>query len=178
MSVISNTAPDPNGVVLQIVSAFDGDYSTYANTNVDSPAELTNLNVTLTPSTTNSKILLQGFMTGNSTNTSVQYISFFFKRGITTIGVGNSASRNGTEGEIFVSGILSADYSKPTTITGLYIDSPATTSAITYKMFGFANHYTSSLQNSTLVLNSGGYDYNNKEQAVGTSGIIAMEIAG
>jgi len=159
-----------------VSSAFDSDYSTYANTNVDSPAEVTNLNVTLTPSSTNSKILLQGFMTGNSTNTSVQYISFFFKRGSTTIG--NSASRNGTEEETFVVGSLAGDYSKLTTITGSYIDSPATTSAITYKMFGFANHYSSSLQNSTLVLNSGGYDYNNKEQAVGTSGIIAMEIAG
>lgn len=178
MSVISQTTPGPNGVILQVVSAFDSDYSTYTNTNVDNPAELTNLNVTLTPSSVNSKIMLQGFITGNSTNTSVQYISFFFKRGTTTIGIGNNSSWNGTEGETFVIGNISGSYSKPATVSGSYIDSPATTSAVTYKMFGFANHYGSSLSNSTLVLNSGGYNYNNKEQAVGTSGIIAMEIAG
>lgn len=160
--------------VVQVKGAFTDAYTTHANTNVDNPADI--LSVSITPTSASNKILVMGLFTGNSTNTSVQYLGVKLARGATEIGSGDATTRNGTEGELHSSDSLSGDYSKPTSVSALFLDSPATTSATTYKLQAFANHYGASLSNSTLVQNSGGFNYNNKEQGVGTCSLIVMEV--
>lgn len=162
------------GKILQVVSTFNNDYATHAGTNVDNPVSI--VEATITPAATSSKILILGHFTGNTTGSSVQYIGTSLFRGVTHIGFGDNTSRNSTEGIFHTSSTLAQDYTKPDTIPVTFIDSPSSTSALTYKIKAFANHYGSSLSTLTLTQNSGGYDYNNKEQGVGTSTIILMEI--
>jgi len=171
---ISWAAAAAGGKVLQVKSAFTDAYTTHANTNVDSPADI--LSVSITPTSASNKILVMGLFTGNSTSSSVQYLGVQLVRGTTEIGSGDASTRNGSEGELHSSVSLSGDYSKPTSVSALFLDSPSTTSATTYKLVAFANHFGSSLSNTTLVQNSGGYNYNNKEQGVGASSLIVMEV--
>jgi len=162
--------------VVQVKGAYSDAYATHANTNVDNPVDI--LSVSITPTSASNKILIVGQFTGNSTNTATQYMGVKLVRGSTEIGSGDSATWNAGVGEIHSSDVLSGDgdYTKPTSVHALFLDSPATTSATTYKLQAFANRFGSSLENSTLIQNGGGYAYNNKETAVGTSSLIVMEV--
>ena len=162
------------GKILQVVSAFNNDYATHSNTNVDSPAEILTANIT--PAASSSKILMLGHFTGNSDSGSVQYIGVSLYRDSTHIGFGDNTSRNSSEGIFHTSEVRDEHYSKPGSVSLTFVDSPSTTSQITYRLKAFANHYGSSLSNLTLIQNSGGYNYNNKEQGVGTTTLILMEI--
>lgn len=159
--------------VVQVKGSFSDAYTTHANTNVDNPADI--LSVSITPTSASNKILVIGVFSGNSTNSNVQYLGVKLVRGATEIGSGDNTTRNSTEGELHVSS-SAQNYTKPDSVSALFLDSPATTSATTYKLQAFANRYSASLENLTLVQNSGGYDYNNKEQGVATSSLIVMEV--
>lgn len=159
--------------VVQVKGAFTDQYATYSNTNVDNPVDI--LSVSITPTSASNKILIQALFTGSSTNSSLQYLGMFLLRGATKVGVGDNTAWNAGVGEIHSSD-GTTNYSKPNQIIGLYLDSPATTSATTYKLQAFANHFGASLSNSTLVQGGGGYSYNNKETATGVCQLIVMEV--
>tara|TARA_Y100001936_G_scaffold157183_1_gene153478 strand:- start:808 stop:1695 length:888 start_codon:yes stop_codon:yes gene_type:complete len=162
------------GKVLQVVNVHDDQYASYSSTNVDNKVQV--LTASITPSATSSKILITGFISMSSTNSSVQTYGVTIKRGSTIIGEGDASSWNsgvGTGHSI----IAASSYSKPDKAPLLhFLDSPNTTSATTYNFFAYANHYGSSLSSLTLIINGGGYTYNNKETAVPTSNITLMEI--
>jgi len=163
------------GKILQVVSTYNNDYASHSNTNVDSPAEI--VTATITPAATSSKILMMGHFTGSSTSGDVQFVGIKLYRDSTLIGEGDASSRNGTEGVLHTAQFRDDHYSKPSSTSLTFVDSPSSTSSITYRLKAFANHVSgSSLSNLTLIQNSGGYDYNNKEQAVGTTTLILMEI--
>ena len=162
------------GKLLQLVNVHNNDYATYSNTNVDSKVQV--LTASITPSATSSKILITGFISMSSTNSSVQHYGVTIKRGSTIIGEGDASSWNSGVGTAH-SMIGSSQYSKPDKAPLLhFLDTPNTTSATTYNFFAYANHFGSSVSNSTLVVNGGGYTYNNKETGVPTSNITLMEI--
>jgi hypothetical protein len=162
------------GKILQVVSVFNNDYATHSNTNCDSPAEI--VNVSITPSATSSKILMLGHFTGASDSGDVQWIGVSLYRNSIHIGYGDNTSRNSAEG-IYHTGHWRDDhYSKPGSSSITFMDSPMSTSSITYRLKAFANHFGSSLSNLTLIQNSGGYNYASKEQGVGTTTLILMEI--
>jgi len=165
------------GKLLQLVNVHNNDYATYSNTNVDSKVQV--FTASITPSATDSKILLTGFISMSSTNSSVQSYGIELLRGSTVIGTGDASSWNsgvGTAHSIVARGD-NASYSKPDRAVPIhFLDTPSTTSATTYNFKGYANHFGSSLSNSTLVINGGGYSYNNKETGVPTSNITLMEI--
>tara|TARA_A100001234_G_scaffold214108_1_gene217386 strand:- start:956 stop:1777 length:822 start_codon:yes stop_codon:yes gene_type:complete len=165
------------GKLLQVVNVHNNDYATYSNTNVDSKVQV--FTASITPSATDSKILLTGFISMSSTNSSVQSYGIELLRGSTVIGTGDASSWNsgvGTAHSIVARGD-NASYSKPDRAVPIhFLDTPSTTSATTYNFKGYANHFGSSLSNSTLVINGGGYSYNNKETGVPTSNITLMEI--
>ena len=126
---------------------------------------------------TSSKILIMGHFTGSSTSSDVQFLGLNLYRDSTAIGLGDASSRNGTEGVLHTAQFRDDHYSKPSSTSFHFVDSPSSTSSITYRLKCFANHVSgSSLSNLTLIQNSGGYNYNNKEQAVGTTTLILMEI--
>lgn len=139
-----------NGTVLQVVSA---EYSTQTSSSTTTYAD-TGLTLAITPSSTSSKVLVQitqsyGRDDGNSLNS----VGLKLFRGATDLGV--FATRAGfTNTAIYQSG----------TVAYNYLDSPATTSATTYK----------TQFNNALV--SSGFVYAQYVSAKST--ITLMEIAG
>ena len=111
-----------------------------------------------------------------STNSSVQHYGINIFRGSTEIGNGDASSWNSGVGSAH-SMVSGNSYSKPDKAGPIhFLDSPNTTSATTYNFKAYANHFGSSLSSSTLVVNGGGYSYNNKETGVPTSNVTLMEI--
>jgi len=159
--------------VVQVKGAYSDAYVTHANTNVDNPVDI--LSVSITPTSASNKILIVGQFNGAALNASYHYLGVKLIRGSTEIGSGDNTTWNTGVGEIH-SADTGASYTKPTAVHALFLDSPATTSATTYKMQAFANQFSSSLASLTLVENGGGYNYNNKETAIATSSLIVMEV--
>ena len=164
------------GKILQVISAFDDEYRTYSNTNYASPAEYTQLECTITPAATSSKIFLQVSLScGVPYGQSGSSIAIIFKRDSTVIGSGDNTSRGSAEAEVHVANAMVSDWDANTHhLSGTFVDSPSSTSAIDYKVFIYAAHGTGT--NKTAIANSGGYDYGNAEQQVGASQMVAMEI--
>jgi len=162
------------GKILQVVTAHLNTYASHSATNVDAPAEI--LTAAITPGATSSKILVFGHVSGSSTNSDVQYLGTQLKRDSTLIGEANNAAWNTGTGESHTNVSLSGDYSKTSSIPFHFVDAPSSTSALTYKIFAFANHFGSSLSDSVFIQNGGGYSYNNKEAGMGTTSLTLMEI--
>jgi len=162
-----------SGAVVQVQGAYSDAYATHSNTNVDNPVDI--LSVSITPTSASNKILIVGQFNGAVLNANYQYIGVKLVRGSTEIGSGDNTTWNTGVGEIH-SADNNGSYTKPTAVHALFLDSPATTSATTYKLQAFGNYYSSSLQNLTLVENGGGYNYNNAETAIATSSLIVMEV--
>jgi hypothetical protein len=144
----------PTGSVLQVVQ---GTYSTQATT-TNTAMQDTGLTATITPQYATSKILVTAMNNVASTNSAGVYTSSYFQtvRGASTVlaytrfQIGNSLA--GGTNAITVGNI-----------THTYLDSPATTSATTYKMQMASNEATIT---TTSAINGN------------TATIILMEIAG
>ena len=161
------------GKILQVVSLHEDDHSTHSNTNVDSAATV--LSQAITPSASSSKILIMGGVQVNS-NTSPQYYGLQIFRGSTHIGEGDASTWNSGVGEMHTGKSYNSFYYPEEKLSFCFVDSPSTTSATTYNIKCFANTFSSSLGNSTLIVNGAGYNYNNKETGICSSNLILMEI--
>jgi hypothetical protein len=160
----------PTGSVLQVVSTTKTDvFSTSSTGSVD----ITGMSATITPTSASSRILVMvKMMVGNS---GAQNTGFTFQlfRNSTQINLGDAAGSrtrgfSGSEEGISTNTFgqyQSYDYST------LFLDSPSSTSALTYKI-------TVSLTNTnTFYINSTGADTDTNTYPRGTSNIILMEIA-
>ena len=111
-----------SGRVLQVVSA---NTSSTTTVNSSTPTDVTGLSVSITPSSSSSKI----FITVSLPVSAVSIAQFNLVRGSTSIGVGSGGTNNST----FISSCIgNANYMMTPTFN--YLDSPATTSATTYKL--------------------------------------------
>ena len=166
------------GKVLQVVNLHNNDYASYSNTTIDNKAQV--FSASITPSATTSKILITGFISVSSTYTNVKGYGVDILRGSTVIGTGDASSWHsgvGTAHSFNATGTSGTSYAQPERSLPLhFLDTPNTTSATTYNFNAYAHHYGSSLTSITLIVNGGGYNYNNKETAVPTSNITLMEI--
>ena len=158
------------GTILQVVSTFDNTQYVFnsGSTNQTTYYSISGLTATITPSSTSSKILLIGSVSaGQQSNSYNNYLRFY--RNSTAVGIGNPTNYNaGATGSY-----RSNDGSAMGTIAMSFLDSPATTSAITY---------------SIQICNSGGGSYpsyinrcannNTGWEQSGASNFIVMEIAG
>ncbi len=156
------------GKILQVVSATKTDTASTTSTSFVSSG----LEVTITPSATSSKILLIatpviGSHMDNQSGTC-------FLRNSTELGIADAAG----------SRILFASHSQyqyasyngeSAPIT--YLDSPSSTSAITYKV-AYKMGIRANTTYGTLYLNRGIYDTDNAYYARSSSTITAMEIEG
>ena len=156
----------PTGAILQVVSTTKTD--TFTTTTTNSFVDITGLSVTITPRSTDSKILIiaDTQMSGNEL--------FFIQlvRGSTAIKVGDSDSSNRVEcsqGGVFQAS--NNDKVAPMVIN--FLDSPSTTSATTYKLQG--RIYGSS---KTLAVNRTFNDSDSTFSGRGASTITAMEVQG
>jgi hypothetical protein len=148
------------GAVLQVVSTtkLDG-FTTTSGT----PVDITGLSVSITPSSTSSKILVMVMVSGGSDTTTAWYINLV--RNATNLAISTAGSTfNSTVGSYFQN--VNAFSGSPI----VYLDSPATTSSTTYKLQAFSGNAGTGL----VTVNRRGGD-----AIVGTSSsITVMEIAG
>ena len=176
----------PSGSILQTVSTNDMTAASYTGNSSTSPNTVISLSIT--PSSTSSKILIFGFVSigGKYSDFSavLDYIGVRLKRGSTVIGETTDLSTATTVHGADASGAspmhsvaTDAGYSASRTnsIPFHFIDSPNTTSATTYNIQGVIEHSGST---RTMLRNIGGYNYNNDEMASGTCQLTLMEISG
>ena len=116
--------------ILQVVEATDVTDTSYTGTG---PTALGSLNLSITPTSTSSKILLMA--TVNLSSDSTRYWTLQFYRDTTELGVSDQGTGSQTNAFIqpMIAEITDVKYQTlPTTMT--YVDSPSSTSAITYSV--------------------------------------------
>lgn len=168
---IAATTPT-NGTVLQVVSTTMTDTQTITTQN--SWTAITNLQATITPKSSSSKVFVSVVISyGGSSNL---YAAARLVRGSTAIGIGDAASTR-TRG----SATLSADNDDSSGAAKLlsssiqFLDSPATTSATTYKVEAWNDNV---INGATLAINRTSNDSTNSFYVRGISTMTLMEIAG
>ena len=137
-----------SGRMLQVVNA-----STSTNVNQTTTTLIdTGLSATITPSSASNKILVEVFQNGVAKNSATTFERINLYRGATLL--------YSLEGAVGVNGTTSPNYVG--TVGTTYLDSPATTSAVTYK---------------TQFNNEGGAGTTSVQVNAATSTITLMEIA-
>ena len=156
------------GKVLQVVSATKTDTASTTSTSFVT----TGLEVAITPSATSSKVLLIatpviGSHLDNNSGTC-------FLRNSTAIGIADAASSR----PLFASHsqYQYASYNGESAPIS-YLDSPSSTSAITYKV-AYKMGAVNNVSYTSVYLNRGIYDTDNANYGRSSSTITAMEIAG
>ena len=158
----------PSNSVLQVVSNTKTD--TFSSSSYNTWVDITGLSVSITPTSSSSKILVFADVSYGGTSASTGLV-LRCVRNSTAIGSGDAAGNRtvgfmGTE-EIDTSGIYqiaSAGFN--------FLDSPATTSSTTYKIqINLNDNY------GAAVINQTGYDGDTVAFARGSSSITVMEIA-
>tara|TARA_B110000503_G_C6842501_1_gene287428 strand:- start:61 stop:564 length:504 start_codon:yes stop_codon:yes gene_type:complete len=150
------------GKVLQVVSSFKSDTASTSSTTFTSLG----LSVSITPSSASNKILiLTDAKIGHSTG-QIRYVALFKDGAIISTG--------DTAGTRIKTGITLTDGDggqKIEPYVATFLDSPATTSSITYAVYGRV--YTS----GTVYINRSDSDGDGGNDARAGSSIIAMEIS-
>ena len=160
------------GKILQVVQAVNTDtFSTASASYVD----VTGISVSITPSATTSKILIAvsiGFVSGSHTGNTAVYPQFQIVRNGTAIALGDASGNRG-RCTFSVLTNLHGGYNG-TSAAFEFLDSPSTTSAITYKIQARGG-YTDSDQ--SFYVNRMDNDDNQLYTARTPSTLIAKEVA-
>jgi hypothetical protein len=152
------------GKILQVLSVQKTDvFSTASATLVD----VTGLTLTITPSSASNKILFMAFISGVCTDNGVVQAL----RDSTIIAAGDAA---GSRTQSFAGSMYTGIYGAPAIMTASiqWLDTPATTSATTYKIKAGA------VGGGTLYLGRNATDTNNVQYARTPQVIILMEVEG
>jgi hypothetical protein len=153
------------GGILQVVSTTKTD--TFS-TNAAAFTDITGLSVTITPKSTSSTILVFGTVAGASNAAGTPRVPIRLLRGATAISIGDTA---GSRTRTTASG-TSTNATVIASIAFNFVDSPATTSATTYKLQTFG------IDSTTVVINRSTTDTDNANFERATSTITVMEVAG
>ena len=157
----------PAGSVLQVVSATKTD--TFSSATLGW-LDVTGLSVSITPRSTSSKIMVFGRITGEGSIGATR-MQMRLVRDTTSISIGDAASARIQVSGNEIYGGADADSLLGSTV--FYLDSPATTSASTYKI-----QVLNGNGNSTIYINRTQNDTNSVITPRGTSSITVMEIQG
>ena len=162
-TVITDTAPKA-GNVIQVVSTAKTD--TFSTTTTGSFFDITGMSVTITPTSSSSKILV--LFDGNvSGNIGANGVMIRLLRDLTPISIGDVAG-NRTRASI---GTYNPDANWTLSCGINYLDSPATTSATTYKLQGW-------IGTGAFYLNRSQTEPDSTGVARTASNITLMEVAG
>tara|TARA_B100000902_G_scaffold369189_1_gene393173 strand:- start:345 stop:881 length:537 start_codon:yes stop_codon:yes gene_type:complete len=156
----------PAGCILQVLSTTKTD--TFSTTSVG-PIDITGLSVSIAPKYATSKVLIMFDVSivGYDSGTGIRLL-----RGSTTLALGDASSSRARMTAIgpYSNGTSPSAYSAtPTSMS--FLDSPATTSATTYKL------QAQCLSTNGIVVNMTRYDTDNGNASRGSSTITVMEIA-
>ena len=156
----------PAGSVLQVVSATKTD--SYSMTGTEF-ADVPGLSVSITPTSSSSKILILSSISGQG-GVAASFLATRLVRNSTEISVGDSAA-SGAARATSSSG-YTQDGGGLLHLSMMHLDSPATTSATTYKV------QASSLHSAAAAYINRSQQDNSYTRARTTSSITVMEIAG
>ena len=162
----ADLATGVGGKLLQVVSTTKTDTT---STTSSTFSDITGLSVSITPSSTSNKIYVTAFIVGGSRG-EFSHVGLRLMRNSTAICVGTEATGNRTNATAMIYDI---DSNNTESATIAFLDSPASTSATTYKI-----QFKSSDNSSAVYLNK---PYNNTDLSYITycaSTITAIEIAG
>ena len=148
--------------VLQVVSTTKTDTFTTASTTF---TDVTGLSVSITPSSTSSKVLVFGSITG-SNDVGAAYMGLRMMRDSTAIMVGDTAGNRTSSFTIFA-----PNNEAILTIAGQVLDSPASVSALTYKW------QVTNVGAGTCFVNRSDADTNVNYNFRSASSITVMEIS-
>ena len=159
----------PAGSVLQVLSSSLT--STQAITGSSAWTDITSLSVSITPTSSNSKFLIIASVHVDGTNN----VWFRFMRDSTAIGIGDTAGSTSrvTFGNGFL-GSYTGNANQVLSLSNSYLDSPATTSAITYKVQGYTDNGAGS---GTAYINYSTDEDNVPAAGRSISSITVMEVA-
>ena len=164
-SKLTGQVPDanaPSGSVIQIVQTVKTD--TWSSTS-SSFTDITGLSVTITPSSSSSKILVLGQLVFGQAGGNLW--SARLLRNGTLINAGDASGSA-------AQGLVNATYSgvhNEQSVPITFLDSPATTSAVTYKI------QAASESGYNVWLNRADGNLNDNRQARTSSNLVVMEIA-
>ena len=165
VDTIQDTSSTTYNFVKQVVQTTKTDaFTTTSNNFVD----VTGLSVSITPSSSSSKILVLGMIASSGPNSGTMQGKVV--RGNTDLIIGDAAS-NRTR-SVFANNTYSQE-SNIYTMSYVYLDSPSTTSSVTYKVQIRSDSFSS----GTCCINRTSYDGDNNAYSRGASTITAMEIA-
>ena len=169
VQAFNGSAFAPLGTILQVVSTTLTTALSVSLTAGNFSSNLTGLDVTITPSSTSSKIFVS-FSTSVVRDDNRALGGFRIVRGATAVGVGTSVGSRGpvTSG----TGNDTAGSVNIAPVSGQFLDSPATTSAVTYglQLYGQAT--------ATFFVNRTGGDSDSAGFTRPASTITVMEVAG
>jgi hypothetical protein len=155
----------PTGAVLQALSATKTDTFTTVST---SWVDITGLSVSITPTSATSKILI--FASLQISNATVSQGTYFrFVRDSTPINIGDAIGSRSQVTNMSQEGSSAGRFITP--MNSIFLDSPATTSATTYKL------QTNCLDAGTICINRSGGNTDGASYATTVSSITVMEIA-
>ena len=159
-----NGSPLSTGKVLQVVSTTKTD--TFSTTST-SLTDITGLSVSITPSSSTSKILVISYITGMST--SLSFSSIVLKRDSTEIFIGDAGGvRPRVTGMFYEAG----NQGNISANSPMFLDSPSTTSTLTYKVQARVGS-----GGGTIVINKSSRDTNTSTYDFrSVSSITVMEI--
>lgn len=164
-ATITNNGTANFGKVLQVVSTTKTDTFTSSSTSF---VDITGLSASITPSSTSNKILISVNIAGNGTPAASQLFARLL-RDSTPISVGDTA---GSRIPTSANPAYINDASTFTNTSFTFLDSPSSTSSITYKIQGLSNNA------GTFYVNRSSSDTDATNRSRGTSTITLMEIAG
>jgi hypothetical protein len=157
----------PSGSVVQVVSSTKTD--TFSTSNTAYTA--TGLSASITPSSTSSKVLVVINAQVGFTSNGYGALQLFRDGSVVTGSIGDAAGsrlRSSSGNTIYSNGTLNVD-----SMTITYLDSPSSSSSITYELYMRRGG-----ESATLYLNRSGSDADNENHVRGASSITLMEIAG
>ena len=155
----------PTGSILQVVQAVKSDTDSTASTTF---TDIAGLSASITPSSTSNKILVQVVIGMHGNSTAARGSNYQIVRGSTPIALGDDALGGQSSFALWMNSTSYMSGGAQFT----YLDSPATTSATTYKVqwMTFSN---------TVYINRGGdASSTGSWNRRGSSQIILMEVAG
>ena len=158
-----------SGGIIQTVFAF-------SDTKIETSVDADIISASITPSTSSSKILLCTLVT-HLENTEGREWAFVAYRGSTQIRLGRDESSNSRATFAFFDNVaVNSNSNGSYTITGILVDEPNTTSAVTYKL-AIEQFYTSGTT-AIVKIGESGWDGTGIEQVTNGYSLTLMEISG
>ena len=161
--------PDSGGI-LQVKQTVKTDVESFLSAYTNTFQDIPGMSVTITPTSSTSEVLV--FFTANVSQSGSATVHLRLVRGSTSIFQGDAASNRFGSTQIIRHAGTPYDYELDS-LSGSFLDAPATTSATTYKLQGtLGSSYT-----GTYYLNRAKTDDNYDFGPRTASSIIVMEVA-